>query len=206
MRSIHDPHSRLVFWLKIVLPLTALVILSTLFLFSRQIDTDGALPYSDVDVQELARDQRMTKPEYSAVTTDGAAVRVDAGIARPGQGVDAPATADDLVVAYDMVNGLRIDISATTGQLDRSAGRVRMSGGVEIVTSSGYRMLTDALDTALDRTELHSEAEVAVEAPYGHIDAGRMQINHVAAKEPGYVLVFDKGVKLIYEPAKKDGR
>ena len=32
-------HSRMVFWLKILLPILALAILSTLFLFSRRIDT-----------------------------------------------------------------------------------------------------------------------------------------------------------------------
>ncbi len=196
-------HSRVVFWLKIILPLLALAILSTLFLFSRRIDTDQALPYAEVDVEELARDQRLTAPEYSGVTVDGAALLIHAKTARPGKDTSA-ATADDLIATYEAPDGLRIDLTAAKGRIDEAAGRMTLAGNVEIVTSTGYRMTTPGLDSALDRTELLSEGAVRAEAPYGTIDAGNMEIRHEDAEVPGYVLVFNKGVKLIYQPAEKD--
>ena len=63
MATAGDGHSRLVFWLKIVLPLIALAILSTLFLVSRNIGGDGTVPFSDVDLDALARDPQLTAPE-----------------------------------------------------------------------------------------------------------------------------------------------
>ena len=54
MAARDNVHSRVVFWLKIILPLLALAILSTLFLFSRRIDTDQALPYAEVSGSTVA--------------------------------------------------------------------------------------------------------------------------------------------------------
>ncbi len=199
MAAPDNVHSRIIFWLKIILPLTALAILSTLFLFSRQIATEGTLPFAEVDVEDLARDQRLTAPEFSGLTEDGAAISVRATTARPGTD-EGVASAEDLVAAYDVPGGLRIDLSAAQGVLDRTGGRMVLTGGVEIVTSSGYRVTTTGLDSALDRTELVSDGAIRAEAPYGTIDAGGMEISHSDAEVDGYVLVFNKGVKLIYEP------
>ena len=48
-------HSRLVRVLKIALPLIALLLLSTLFLFSRKINPEDAIPYASVDVDDRLR-------------------------------------------------------------------------------------------------------------------------------------------------------
>ena len=191
-------HSRLVFWLKILLPILALAILSTLFLFSRRIDTEGALPYSEVDVQELARDQRLTDPQYSTVTDDGSALSVAAAVARPGAG----GTADDLVMRYDTKDGLRIDLEATSGQIDQTGGQAILRDGVTITTSTGYKLTTSGLDAALDRTKVVSDGAVTATGPLGRIDAGRMELRHGDAGIDGYVLIFNDGVKLVYQPVK----
>ena len=78
-----DRHTRVVGWLKVMLPLTALAILSTLFLVARRIDPEAALPYAEVDVEDLAREPRMTAPTYAGTTEDGASVTLTADEARP---------------------------------------------------------------------------------------------------------------------------
>ena len=55
-----DRHTRLVGWLKVALPLTALAILSTLFLVARRIDPEAALPYAEVDVRFSERPEGST--------------------------------------------------------------------------------------------------------------------------------------------------
>ena len=70
--------------MKVALPLTALAILSTLFLIARKIDPDAALPYAEVDIADRLREPRMTAPAFSGVTRDGAAITVTAAEARPG--------------------------------------------------------------------------------------------------------------------------
>ena len=73
-----DTHTRVVGWLKVALPLMALAVLSTLFLVADQIDPEDALPYAEVDVEDLAREPRMTMPSYAGITTDGAALSLTA--------------------------------------------------------------------------------------------------------------------------------
>ena len=203
MAALDNTHSRVVFWLKIILPLAALAVLSTLFLFSRQIDTEMALPYSEVDVEELARSQRLAAPEYAGVTRDGASITVRAAVARPGT-TGGGATAEAVSATYDIPDGPSIALSANEGTLDDTTGRLALAGDVEIVTSTGYRLTAARLDGALDRTELHSEGAVRGEAPFGALDAGELSIRHEDAEFAGYVMVFSNGVKLVYHPAGKD--
>lgn len=190
-------HSRLVAWLKVVLPLIALAILSTLFLLSRQTPTEGTLPYADVDVNELAREQRLAEPEYSTVTADGASLSVVAKMARPDPARPGASSADDLSARIDAKSGLTVTIASRSGQLDPAANRATFTGNVRVETSTGYRLDSPSLWTSLDRTRLEADGPVAALAPFGTIDAGYMTLT---AGDAGYELVFKKGVKLVYDP------
>jgi hypothetical protein len=72
--SRQDGRTRTVFWLKVLLPLVALGLLSTLFLLARTADPDLALRYADVDVAELSKEEQVAGPAYSGVTRDGASL------------------------------------------------------------------------------------------------------------------------------------
>lgn len=203
--AAHDNiHSRVVYWLKIVLPLLALAILSTLFLLARRIDTEAALPYSEVDVNELARDHRLTRPDYTGLTTDGSALRVNADVAYPQTAEKPDATADAIVARYDLKNGMQVDLTSRTGRIDPGQNLLFLRDDVHIQTSTGYDMTTATLDAALDRTHMVSEAPVAVTGPLGRIDAGRMEMRRIDDKTGDYVLIFNKGVKLVYDPASRE--
>ena len=66
-----DRYSKMVGWLKVLLPLIALGILSTLFLLSRVVDPEAVVPFADKEIQDRLRDQQVTGPVYSGVTADG---------------------------------------------------------------------------------------------------------------------------------------
>ena len=91
-----DTYSRVIAWLKILLPLVALGILSILFLVARTIDPAQNLPFADVDIAEITRDQRVSRPNFSAVTADGAAITLSASTARPVPGSPEIITGDDI--------------------------------------------------------------------------------------------------------------
>ena len=76
--------TRVVRWLRVLLPLAALAMLSTLFLFSRGGDSESQIPYADVDAQAMARDPRLVSPEYAGVTDDGAALQAAMNAAAMG--------------------------------------------------------------------------------------------------------------------------
>ena len=191
-----DTHSRIVAWLKIVLPLTALGILSTVFLLSQSHDPERAIPYADVDVEALLRDQRLGEPNYSGVTRDGAAIEMRAAEVRPDPEQPSRAGAEQLTAAIELAGGGRLAIDAGTGLIDPDTSTARLDGGVVVIASDGTTVETDALTARLDRTEIVSDGAVAARSPMGDLNAGKMAIRQDAAG--GMVLDFSDGVKLVY--------
>ncbi|MCB6178071.1 hypothetical protein LHP98_08000 [Rhodobacter sp. Har01] len=194
-----DIHSRVVGWLKVVLPLMALAILSTLFLLADRIDPDAAIPYAQVDVEDLARDPRMTAPTFAGTTDDGTAVTLTAETARP-VGQEGSAQAATVLARLDMPDGSTAELSAASVELDTEGGQLRLAGGVAITTSSGYLVLTDGVISALDRTRTESTGAVIAESPAGRLTAGGFALTRAEGQGETYLLVFTGRVKLVYKP------
>ncbi|MBD3763292.1 MAG: LPS export ABC transporter periplasmic protein LptC [Rhodobacterales bacterium] len=193
-----DRHSRLVAWLKIVLPLIALAILSTLFLLSRRIDPQDAIPFAEVDVQDRAREPRLTAPAYSGTTRDGAALTVIAAEARPDAG--GGASAQRLVARLVAPDGQVTEVTADHADLPQGAGDLVLTGAVTVTTSTGYRIATPRVTAALDRTLVTGDGPVTATGPLGTLTAGGLRLT-AEGPERSHVLVFNAGVKLIYRPA-----
>ena len=200
MVDYENVHSRLVSWLKILLPLLALAILSTLFMVSRSINPDAAIPYAEVDVEELAREPRLTAAEYSGVTSDGAAVTITATSARPDQTDSGGVTAEGLQATMNMPGGLTTDLAAENGVIDTTADTLTLEGAVQLNTSTGYALRTGRVISALGRTEVIADGPVTTDAPYGTLQSGGLVLRPAEGDAAGYVLVFNDGVKLVYQP------
>jgi lipopolysaccharide export system protein LptC len=194
-----DRHTRVVGWLKVVLPLAALAILSTLFLVARRIDPEAALPYAEVDVEELAREPRMTAPTYAGTTSDGASVTLSAEEARPAA-EGSPAQAAGLRLDLATPDGGRTELVAADARMDDTAKELVLSGGVTVTTSTGYRLETAEVAARLDRTGLESRAPVRATGPAGEITAEGMVLSQDNRTPGAYVLVFKGGVRLVYQP------
>lgn len=193
-------HTQLVGWAKIALPLMALALLSTLFLFSGKVDPTTAVLYAKVDVEALVREPRLTTPEYSGVTEDGAALTVRAKTAVPAtQGGGAEAS--DVMAKLEAPDGLVADMTANTARFDPAAGKIVLQDGVTLQTTTGYRMASQMLELATDRSSLISPGAVQAELPFGPLEAGAMELSRPALNAP-YDLVFNGGVRLIYYPEK----
>jgi len=202
MARITDRHSRLVAWLKVVLPLAALILLSTIFLVSRTVDPDDAIPYATVDVAGRAMDPRLTAPTWSGLTSDGATLNIAAAEARP-PAADRPATLSALRAELDTPDGVETQMQAASGTFDQQGGTVRLDGQVRMRNSQGYDINMPALTARLDATRLTGEGPVTAIAPMGQLTAGGMTL--MAQDDPqqhNYRLDFTGGVKLIYTPVK----
>ena len=194
-------HSTLVAWLKVLLPLAALGILSTLFLVSRTINPDDAIPFAEVDVADRIRAPRLTAPTWAGMTEDGSALTVTAAEARPADAGGDDARARALRAVLDMPGGGRAELVAATGRLDTATQRLIVEGGVTVTTSTGYTLRTEALDAALDRTGLIAPGSIEGEGPGGHLTAGSMELAATGSTPERYVMVFKNGVRLLYRPA-----
>lgn len=197
MASSLNRYSQWVFWLKIILPIVALAILSTLFLFARKVEFDGSLPYAEVEIKDLANDPRLTAPEYAGITDDGVAIRVAAKTVKAGADGSGLMSGEEVVAQYEGTNGGKITLNARVGTLDQVKALLTLTGDVVVNTSDGYRLSSDEMVSSLSVTDLVADGAVRATAPFGTIDAGAMQLT---GTEGNHQLVFKKGVRLVYKP------
>ena len=194
-----NTYSRVVAWMKIILPITALGLLSTLFLISRTIDPSQSAPGAQIDLEQRAQDQGTTRPSFSGVTQQGDEILFTADSARPEY--DAPETilAENIMARMALFDGAVVNITSQHAQMNLNNLTARLEGRVEITTSTGYVVTTDRLDARLDEIHAESPGPVSAEGSIGAINAGRMLLQtNTQNNEPE--LVFTGGVELIYHP------
>lgn len=193
MATYDNSYSRLVGWLKILLPLTALGLLSTLFLFNSGPRATDAIPFAEIE--ELAREQRISEPYFAGVTEDGAEVTLSARSARPeGEGA---LSVDALTARLRPTDGSEVTMSAGSGAITGNGRNARLDGLVRMETSTGFRIETTGLEAALDTGRIETIGPLQAKAPFGDLTAGALLVE---TGPEGSLLLFTSGVRLIYQP------
>ncbi|MCC5963523.1 MAG: hypothetical protein JJU09_10380 [Rhodobacteraceae bacterium] len=190
--------------LRWVLPLAALVLLSTIFLISGQVDPDQAVQESGLDIEELTREPRIGMVRIAGVTRDDAALNVTAAALRtPGDPRgDAPLRLflDAPRGLLSFPNGRQVEFESESGQLDQTTERLVMRGDVRLVSSDGYDARMRELTTALDRSHILGTGGVTATGPPGEITARTVTIRPSENDSDGYLLAFRGDVRVIYHP------
>ena len=186
--------------LKVLLPLMAIGILSTLFLLSRSVDPTATIPFAEREMADRMRDQQVTAPFYTGTTDAGDEITVSASLARPG-GAGTPAEATDLDALIAMADGVRMTLRSDTGSVAVAENTATFAGNVEITSTAGFVVRTETLNTALDVISGNTPGTVTGTGPFGDFTAGQMQFGELSDGGPLH-MVFNNGVKLIYDPAK----
>lgn len=198
-----DRHTRIVAWLKIGLPLAALAILSTLFLLSRRIEPPADLPFAQVEMEDRARRQQVTRPSLSGATDKGDLVEVTAAEVQPDETDPERVAATDVVASVTFADGGGMTVRADSAVFNRAAGHAELSGDVVVSTGTGQEIRTSRLDMALDTLDVLAPGEVRSTGPEGSLSAGGMKLTG-GAEGNDVQLVFTDGVKLIYDPQRSE--
>ena len=190
-------YSLFVGWAKVILPLAALALLSTLFLLARAPGEAPALPISAV--RELARDQGITAPRLAGRTDAGAIVTVTARSARADTGEADRVAIDEIVLHLENPDGTTLNVAAIRGEVDGSAERARFLGLARVEASGGYEMETNDLEADLATGAIRSTSAVEIRAPFGQLTAGGL-LYEDGAGAAGATMRFTRGVRLVYQP------
>ena len=190
-------YSGLVAWLKIVLPLGALAILSSVVYFARGTEEVRQIPFVTEGAEEFER-ERAERPEYTTVTSDGGALQIVAEEAVPVPGEGGVYVAEDVAGRLETEDGRIIQATAPSGRIDTGGNLANLSGIVSIDTSDGYHILTEELFTRLDVAFGETGGPVWGESPFGQIDAGLLHFGTPDGTRD--VLRFTEGVKVVYLP------
>lgn len=189
--------TRIVRWLKVALPLAAMILLSTLFLVSRSADPMAEIPFATIDLKESAQSERISEPSFAGVTDDGDQVTFTADSALPGQ--DGEVDAEKITAQIALSSGGSMTIHADTGHVEGSGESTMLRGSVVVTSSTGYRLTTEAMELGLRETRVESEGQVDGDGPAGTLTAGKMKLTTDPETGAAY-MVFTGGVKLVYEP------
>ncbi len=196
-------HTRLVNWAKIILPLVALGLLSTLFLLSRKVDLTDQIPIADVDLAQRAHDQGVTNPSFAGVAQGGEEVSFRAQSVRPDPADRDILLADRAQAKLRLNGGGVVDITSQRGMANQGDMTALLEGDVLFETTTGYVIRTDSINTQFSTLYAETPGPITGSGPPGDLAAGRMLLT--SDPETGAAnLRFTDGVKLIYMPAKPE--
>ena len=189
-------HSRLVSVLKVLLPLIALVLLSTLFLFSRKINPEDAIPYATVDVEDRLRDPKMTDAGFAGMTADGSSLTIAAVEAKPTAEGGALKLVQGLLQTPD---GAKTELASAAVALVSAQKMIELSDGAELRAASGYVVQAQGFGVSTADTRVESRGAISAIGPGGQLSADHMLLSQQGANGP-YLLVFNGKVRLLYQP------
>lgn len=198
-----DRYSKWVSWLKVLLPLGALALLSTLFLISRAIDPEAAIPFADKEIQDRLTNQQVTGPFFSGATAAGDMISFSAETLKSPDGQVGANRAEDIELAIGLVGGAKVNVTAQIAEFDIANDLAELMGDIVITTSTEYRITSDRLSSQLSVLDLNSPGPVEATGPVGTLNAGSMVMTPSGADDPAQ-LIFTNGVKLVYTPKQEE--
>ena len=190
-----NTYSTAIAWTKVVLPLIAIGLLSTLFLFLRTPDPDAALPYVDAD--QLVREQRLSRPRFAGTLEDGREVALVADTA-------AAAAGDPNTILMTTIDGTVIlseeetaNVTADAGDMNLASQIIELVGSVVAVTTAGYRLSTEQLFVTMGTLGLQSPGTIRLTGAGIDLEAGAMDMSGPQGET---FVSFTGGVRLLYQP------
>jgi lipopolysaccharide export system protein LptC len=195
-----DRYSKTVAYLKVLLPLAALGLFSTIFLFSKPKSSnhDYVIPFTRDEIVHRLNRRQATTPLYFSTTANGHAVRINASQAYLGNGLTIP-TAEKVTGQVDFIDGRIMTVSADKGTLENSNSLVTLSGNVVLNSADGITVQTEHLVANLAVLSAQSDVPVRASGAIGELTSGNMTITTRQSDGPLHML-FGNGVQLTYLP------
>lgn len=199
-----DSYSQGVKIAKYVLPVIAIGLFVSIFAQSNNDAIRSGKILTTSEMQDLAVDQKITKPRFAGLTHSGDAFTLEADEALP----DAPRpNRIDLVkpkLEVDTTGGIGFNANAISGSVNFSGQSAQLEGDVTFETTNGYTAFSDKIRIDLQTGRAVSPGPVRAEGPAGSITAGAMQATQSdksSLQSPEGRIEFWGGVRLIYLPS-----
>lgn len=194
-------YSNFVFFAKIVLPLTAIVLLATVFLFTTEQTLENGFQFSSADLSSLASGMQVVKPRFSGSNEKGDTYSFSADSMQPDSPQPDRIDVIGLSGQIDFFSGISAQITAGKAELLRKTDSMRLFDDVMIVMSDGLRASTSGLMANFGNGSLISDGKVSANGPMGRIEAGSMRVETIIdGEEENRMIWFENGVTLSFKP------
>ena len=195
--SFVDSYSALVVWLKTLLPIMALGMLSTIFLFSGKVDVTQSLPYAKLNIAEIIREQRITKPYFAGVSNNGTEITLSAAYASSNTQNADILNITELSIVLTSQNTREIQINAGLGTLNSTTHKAVVSQDVHVSMVPDFWLKTNSLTFDLKQAVATADNGFQGVTPLGSIGSDKMIIKMITGDQQ---IIFTNGVRLIYYP------
>ena len=195
--TFDDGYSALVAWLKTLLPIVALGLLSTIFLFSGKVDVTQSLPYAEHNIAEIIREQRITQPYFTGIASNGTEIALSAAYASPQVESAHILEITDLSVVLRSTSDRMVQVTAGRGALDSARQTAQISTDVHIAALPDFWVTTEALDLNFNQGFISVKDGFQGASALGAITAGEMHLQMTADDQQ---IVFLNDVRLVYSP------
>lgn len=190
-------YSKAVVWVKITLPLVALGLLSSIFLLAGTPDPDDALPYAEVDIDQITREQRVSEPRFAGVLGDGQEIVLTAETVTANVDQLDQFLARTIEGRMDLGLEDRLMIRAALGDINMAAQMATLTEDVVVRSTDGYRMESDVLVMALDVVNMRSPTPIHVTGPGIDVTADTMELS---GPDGETIVHFNGSVRVLYDP------
>ncbi|MBK0400558.1 LPS export ABC transporter periplasmic protein LptC [Limibaculum sp. M0105] len=196
-------HSVIVRWMKVLLPLAALVLVGLIFLQGRDRGSVQDL-FTAEELARLGAGLRLEQPRFAGVTEGGDPYVVTADWALPDKAMPEEIELENPKGELNLRDGRQVTATALTGMMRRTARTLTLTGDVLILSSEGHRIEADELLIDFGNRRASTPGPVHGTGPEGSIDAGRF---HAEAGEGGLSqahIWFENRVRVLFIPS-QDG-
>ena len=194
-------YTRFVTITKVVLPLIAIGLLGTIFLFTNDDSLEGGFSFSEADLDTLESGMRIVKPRMFGSTPNGDLYNFVAETLLPDSLTPSLVEAQKISGEIQYQTGGTVQLSAGKAEFMLEGNDIRLSGGMLVVMADGARVTGDGLLAELDTGKLTSNGAVSVTSPLGDIQAGNFRVELVGEEdEEKQMIWFENGVMLSFKP------
>lgn len=191
----HGTYSKVVTWLKILLPLLALAVLGTVFLFNSNDGFEAGFSFSQADLDTLENGSSLNRPQIDGITEKGEPFQVIAEKITSVDGDQNEVMVTALAGRFSFATGAWAKLRADTAHLSVASQILMLENGGELEISDGNIATVRRLEVQLSTGEMQGEGIVA-NGPLGRISAENFRIE--AGEGENRVLWFENQVKMVY--------
>lgn len=194
---------------KIALPLVAVGLFASLFVYSKTNEIRDGLIFADEELRKLASEAKITNPQFSGVTSAGDAFSVSATIAQPDAPKPGRIDLENPSTTINFASGVDLDASAGTGSLNINTNIAELHERVTLRTSNGYQAEAGTIVMNFRTGNVDGTGSVRAQGPIGTIEAGELHLIQNLDENPrggNAVLIFKNDVKMLYKPGGTDNQ
>ncbi|MEM7212002.1 MAG: hypothetical protein AAF479_08925 [Pseudomonadota bacterium] len=192
-------YSRTIRWMKVVLPISAILLIGLIFLAGR--DRFDATPAQQVvSAAALGAGLKLENPRFAGVTSDGDPYVVTALSALPDGASPDRIELEEPEGELRLKDGMVLTVESIHGEMFRQKELLNLEGDVILRTSDGYRADSTRVEMDMaNRITIVPERLIA-KGPRGEIEADRLRVEQTGKTNKDIKALFTGNVRVILNP------